>query len=154
MKLLRMIGLVSLLVGVAIARAAEPAAAPAQAPVPARAAAPPGLSASALRDRLAASDEVVVVDVRTAAEFAAGHVPGARNIPHDQVAARLPELAGARDKTVVLYCRSGRRSALAAQTMREAGFSRLLQLEGDYPGWEAGGHPVERAPPAPAALTN
>jgi hypothetical protein len=52
-----------------------------------------------------ADDELVILDARSPEEFAAGRVPEARNIPHDQVAARLTELAPLRDKTVGRYCR-------------------------------------------------
>jgi rhodanese-related sulfurtransferase len=92
---------------------------------------------------------VVVLDVRTAEEFAAGHVPGAVNLPHDQVESRLAELADAKDKEVVLYCRSGRRAQMAADVLAKAGFTRLSHLEGDYPGWSEAGLPVEAAAPSP-----
>jgi rhodanese-related sulfurtransferase len=88
--------------------------------------------------------DVVVLDVRTAAEFAAGHVPGARNVSHDELPARLGELAALRDKQVVLYCRSGRRTQIAEDTLRKAGFTKLLHLEGDWLAWEAEKRPVER----------
>jgi rhodanese-related sulfurtransferase len=88
--------------------------------------------------------DLVVLDVRTPAEFAAGHVPGARNVSHDQLPAKLAELAALKDKPVVLYCRSGRRTAIAGQTLRGAGFSQLLHLEGDWLAWEAEKRPVER----------
>ena len=121
--------------------------APAAEPVPLARIAPAELQARLDKDK-----ELVILDVRTPVEFAAGHVPGARNVPHDEVAARLPELAALRDQPVVLYCRSGRRSGLAAEQLRAAGFTRLLQLEGDYPGWDAQGRPVEREPErAPAS---
>ncbi len=100
----------------------------------------------ALLARLAAQDaELVVLDVRTGAEFAEGHVPGARNISHEEVGARLSELAGARDKDLVIYCHSGRRTGIAIETLRQAGFTRLLHLDGDFRGWTAAGRPVERA---------
>jgi phage shock protein E len=86
---------------------------------------------------------VVVLDVRTATEFAAGHVPGARNVSHDELPARLDELAALRDTPVVLYCRSGRRSQLAEDVLRKAGFTKLLHLEGDWLAWEAAKRPVE-----------
>jgi len=95
-----------------------------------------------------------VLDVRTPAEFAAGHVPGARNLSHEQLAGRLDELAPLRDKQVVLYCRSGRRTLLAEDTLRKAGFTKLLHLEGDYLAWEAEHRPIETAPAAPAAPPN
>ncbi|MEX1994146.1 MAG: rhodanese-like domain-containing protein [Steroidobacteraceae bacterium] len=92
----------------------------------------------ALVKRLAWGDQaLVVLDVRTAAEFAEGHVPGARNIPHTELAARIAELEGDRARDIVVYCRSGNRSAQALGTLRAAGFKRLFHLKGDYPGWSA-----------------
>ena len=97
-----------------------------------------------LLQRLEKKDaDLVVLDVRTPAEFAAGHVPGARNVPHDQIAAKLAELSPLKDKEVVLYCRSGRRTAIAAQALSGAGFSKLRHLEGDWLAWEAEKKPVE-----------
>ena len=88
--------------------------------------------------------DLVVLDVRTPAEFAAGHVPGARNVSHDLLSSRLAELAPLRDKQVVLYCRSGRRTLLAADVLHAAGFTHLAHLEGDYLAWEAEHRPIER----------
>lgn len=78
---------------------------------------------------------VKVVDVRTPAEFAAGHVPGASNIPHDQIANRHAEL-GPPSTPVLLYCRTGRRTAIAAQALRERGFSTIYDLQ-SYERWTA-----------------
>jgi phage shock protein E len=115
-------------------RAAEPA--------PANAAL---ISQAELQARLDKKDpDVVVLDVRTPEEFAAGHVPGARNVSHDQLAAKLPELGELKDKQVVLYCRSGRRTLLAQEILRKAGFTNLRHLEGDYLAWEAAQRPIER----------
>lgn len=94
---------------------------------------------------------LLVLDVRSAEEFAAGHVPGARNIAHDALGERLGELADQREREIVVYCRSGRRSQLALQTLREAGFTRLLHLDGDFLAWQAAGRPVEKAAVTPAA---
>jgi phage shock protein E len=103
------------------------------------------ISQAELQARLDKKDpDVVVLDVRTPEEFAAGHVPGARNISHDQLAARLPELGELKDKQVVLYCRSGRRTLLAQEILRKAGFTNLRHLEGDYLAWEAAQRPIER----------
>ena len=103
------------------------------------------VSQADLLARLGRKDpDLVVLDVRTPAEFAAGHVPGARNISHDLLASRLAELAPLRDKQVVLYCRSGRRTLLAADVLHAAGFTRLAHLEGDYLAWEAEHRPIER----------
>jgi phage shock protein E len=83
-----------------------------------------------------------VLDVRTPEEYAAGHVPGAVNVPHDQLASRLAEVP--KDKDVVVYCRTGRRSALAADVLAANGYKRVSQLEGDMQAWVARGRTVEK----------
>jgi rhodanese-related sulfurtransferase len=106
----------------------------------------PRISQADLLARLDKKDAgVVVLDVRTAAEFAAGHVPGARNVSHDELAGRLDELTALRDKDVVLYCRSGRRTALAEDVLRKAGFTRLLHLDGDFLAWQSENRPIEKS---------
>ena len=83
-----------------------------------------------------------VLDVRTPAEYAEGHVPGAVNVPHDQLASRLAEVP--KDKDVVLYCRTGRRAALAADVLASHGYTRLSHLEGDMQAWVEKGRPVQK----------
>ena len=71
-------------------------------------------------------------------------MPGARNVSHDLLSSKVAELGDLRDKQVVLYCRSGRRTLLAEETLRQAGFTKLLHLQGDYLAWEAEHRPVEK----------
>lgn len=80
-----------------------------------------------------------VLDVRTESEFAAGHVPGAKLIPHGQLAGRLAELDASRP--VVVYCRSGRRADIAEGMLREHGYE-VTQLEGSWLAWDQAGLPV------------
>jgi len=91
-----------------------------------------------------------VLDVRTAEEFVAGHVPGAINIPYDQVASRLAEVP--RDRDVVLYCRSGRRVQMAAEVLAGSGYTRLEHLQGDMPTWLSQGRPVVKPRDVPACM--
>lgn len=91
-----------------------------------------------------------VLDVRTAEEYVAGHVPGAVNIPHDQLASRLAEVP--RDRDVVLYCRSGRRVQMAAEVLAGSGYARLEHLQGDMPAWAGQGRPVEKPRDAAACV--
>jgi rhodanese-related sulfurtransferase len=99
-----------------------------------------------LIDRVARGDDLLILDVRTVEEFTEGRVPGAVNIPHTELSARLDEIAAAGDVEIVLYCRSGRRAEIAAGTLREAGYERLLHLDGDMQGWELRQLPVVRDP--------
>ena len=97
---------------------------------------PSVIEPQALAERVASSDpQLLVLDVRSAAEFAEGHIPGAVNIPHDVIGGRVAELGPAGERDIVVYCRSGRRSALAIETLKTAGFSRLFHLDGDYLRW-------------------
>lgn len=84
---------------------------------------------------------VFVLDVRTPKEFAEGHVPGAVNIPYDQVASHLGGIP--KDDEIVLYCHSGRRAGLAAEVLAANGYSKLAHLEGDMAGWQKAGRPVD-----------
>lgn len=105
------------------------------------------IAPEALAGRLAWGDRsLVVLDVRTPEEYAEGHVAGARNIPHTEIAARLAELEDARGNDIVVYCRSGRRSEAALETLRAAGFKRLFHLEGDWQRWSAEERPSVRSP--------
>jgi phage shock protein E len=69
----------------------------------------------------------VLVDVRTPQEFASGHIDGAVNIPVTDLAVRQAEL-GDKDQAIVVYCRSGARSASAKRTLEASGFTHVLDL--------------------------
>jgi phage shock protein E len=110
------------------------------------AAEPAMIAPDQLVERMEKKDtNLVLLDVRTPDEFAAGHIPGAVNIPHDQLPNRLAELAGAKNKEVVVYCRSGRRSAIAQETLTKEGFKSVKHLEGDMLKWEADKRPTAAA---------
>lgn len=108
-------------------------------------AAPTDISRDDLKARQAKGVPTVLVDVRTPAEFAEGHIAGAVNIPLDQLEARLPEVQALQGRgEIVLYCRSGRRSAQAAGVLEARGLTGLLHLDGDIQGWQAAGEPLAR----------
>jgi rhodanese-related sulfurtransferase len=96
---------------------------------------------AALLQALAGEEDVLVLDVRTEAEYQGGHVPGAVNIPHDQLASRIEEVRGVEADRIVVYCESGRRAAMAQETLRTAGVANIQHLEGDMPGWRDGNLP-------------
>jgi len=74
--------------------------------------------------------EAYWIDVRSQNEYAAGHVEGAINIPHTEIAARIAEVSEDKDKQLYLYCRSGRRSGLATDTLQQMGYSNAINLGG------------------------
>ena len=122
-----------------IATAGEPAA---TAPASAAAAVAPMSQEALLEHQSRHPDHLFVLDVRTPQEYAEGHVPGAVNVPYDQLASRLAEVP--KDKDVVLYCKSGRRAGIAAETLTANGYTRLSHLEGDMPAWIEKGRPVAK----------
>jgi phage shock protein E len=75
-------------------------------------------------------ENVLFIDVRTRAEYDAGHVKGARHIAHTEMARRFTELERHRDQRILLYCRSGRRSGIATRVLREQGFDRAENAGG------------------------
>ncbi len=72
-----------------------------------------------------ASAGTIVIDVRTPAEYAESHLEGALNIPYDEIGSRIASTAR-RDDEVIVYCRSGRRSHEAGQTLIRMGYRRGL----------------------------
>lgn len=101
------------------------------------------ISGPDLLARLGGAGAPVVLDVRTPGEYREGHVPGAINIPYDELPARLPELEPDEMRDVVVYCRSGRRARIAADGLMEAGFD-VLHLTGDMNAWSADGLPISK----------
>ncbi len=84
---------------------------------------------------LESDERPVVLDVRSPEEYAEGHVPGAVNVPYDQISARLDSLDAYRDRGFVVYCRTGRRAGIAETVLIEAGFERVWDLEGHMVAW-------------------
>lgn len=112
--------------------------------VPAGCSAGPESQPAAELDTVVSSqEEPLYVDVRTPEEFAAGHVVGAINIPHDQMPGRWPEVAAVGDRPVVVYCRTGRRSGLALDVLRRNGFTAAVN-GGGLEDMAAQGLPISR----------
>jgi len=104
------------------------------------------VTAEVLLARMAAGESLLVLDVRSADEYAAGHVPGAINVPHGELTPAHDAVRAWKERPVVVYCRSGRRSAIAIEALEKGGFSRVQHLEGDMLGWEAQQRELVRLP--------
>lgn len=97
--------------------------------------------------------DVVVLDIRRAAERETGRVPGALHIPLGYLGERLDEPPP--ERTVVVHCESGGRSAIAAGVLRGHGVDRVVDFLGGIRAWREAGHRVESGPdrtPAPEAV--
>jgi rhodanese-related sulfurtransferase len=95
-------------------------------------------TAASLRGR----EDVVMLDVRTPEEYAEGHIPGVVLIPLAELPNRLAEVP--KDKTLVVTCRSGNRSAQAAQLLRQQGYGDVHNMLGGIGAWQEAGYPVEK----------
>ncbi len=98
-----------------------------------------------LKRRLDGGEGVTVIDVRGPDEFTGsfGHIAAARNIPIAELNSRLAELAGFERAPLVLVCRTDKRSATAARTLRAAGFTHVIVLRRGMEQWNDAGLPVE-----------
>jgi len=100
------------------------------------------LSPAEFNSRIHATTQVQLMDVRTPEEFAEGYIKGAVNIDFngenfaEQIQSQTKSMA------VYVYCRSGRRSAAAAEQMGEMGFTQVFDLDGGILGWKEKGMPI------------
>jgi sulfur-carrier protein adenylyltransferase/sulfurtransferase len=93
---------------------------------------------------------MVLIDVRESEEWDAGHIPGAKHVPRGYLESRIEGAVADRDQRVVLYCASGQRSALAANTLREQlGYENVASMNGGITLWKDRGYEVE----VPKSLT-
>lgn len=72
----------------------------------------------------------VWIDVRSVEEYGAGHIPGHPNIPHEDIAARIGEVTTDKNAPIRLYCRSGRRSGLAEESLKQLGYTNVSNAGG------------------------
>ncbi len=85
-------------------------------------------------EAMARSGQALIVDVREGSEYRSGHIPRSKHISLTQLVHRLREVP--RDKTVVVVCRSGNRSAKAADLLSEAGYRNVYNMSGGMQSWK------------------
>lgn len=104
---------------------------------------PVSVSASQFQE-LSKKDDVILVDVRTPEEFTSGHIEGAVNLNFNEkntFEASLGKLD--KNKTYLVYCRSGNRSGQAVALMQTKGFTSLTNLSGGIQSWQSAGFPLQ-----------
>jgi len=89
-------------------------------------------------------EDAVVVDLRPAADFAKGHILGARSIPLADLEKRAAELDKYRAKPVIVHCGDGNRAGGGVALLRRNGFANVVNLAGGYAAWQQAGLPVEK----------
>lgn len=101
------------------------------------------ISAPALSSLLSEGEAPLILDVRSEREYESGHVPGAVNIPYQELPARLSELPASEDQEVVVYCEVGGRAEIAQSTLKDAGYTRVRMLDGHMRHWRTSDYPQE-----------
>jgi rhodanese-related sulfurtransferase len=100
----------------------------------------PHISAQELAGYLAAEKEFVLLDIRTEAEYEAGHIRGALWLPRGKLEYEIQDVAKNPDARIVLYCRTGGRSALATLTLLGMGYTDVADLDGGFEEWVTQGN--------------
>lgn len=93
------------------------------------------INAEKAKEMMESMEEFVILDARSEAEFAEGHIPGAIVIPHDEISEKAEEEILDKDIPIFVYCRSGRRSKIAAKELLDLGYSEIYEFGGinDWP---------------------
>jgi rhodanese-related sulfurtransferase len=102
------------------------------------------ISVKELAEQIQLERAPLIVDVRSEKEYAEAHIPGAVNIPYDQLGDRLSEIDAAKTDEIVVHCLSGYRAEIAEKLLSEAGYSNVRDLDGHMNAWQSGGYPIER----------
>jgi len=93
------------------------------------------ISQDELSRAISGGKKILLLDVRTPEEFQSSHIPGALNVPHTEAGNWLRNQDPSRDQEVVVYCETGRRSAIVQQMLVSAGFTSVRHLDGDMKAW-------------------
>lgn len=94
--------------------------------------------------RLALGDDFLLIDVRETSEWEQGHLPGARHLSKGVIERDIEEAVPDLDAEIVLYCGGGYRSALAADNLRQMGYTNVRSMDGGYRGWTDAGYELAR----------
>lgn len=86
--------------------------------------------------------KTLVLDVRSAEEFATGHLPSAKNIPLKELESRIKEIEKSKANVVITVCASGVRSSSAVSILNKAGFEKAFSLDGGVAAWQSQGLPT------------
>ena len=93
------------------------------------------ITAEEAKEIMDTEDGYIILDVRTQEEYDEGHIPGAILIPYTEIEARAEEILTDKNRQILVYCRSGRRSKIAAETLVELGYTNIREFGGiiDWP---------------------
>jgi molybdopterin/thiamine biosynthesis adenylyltransferase/rhodanese-related sulfurtransferase len=101
------------------------------------------IDAGTARELHESDDAPLFVDVREHVEWDEGHIPGAVHVPRGHLESRIESVVSDRDRSIVLYCAGGSRSAFAAKALEELGYGQVVSLAGGYTDWKRNGFPTQ-----------
>jgi rhodanese-related sulfurtransferase len=101
------------------------------------------ITPQAAYEKLQKDENPLLIDVRTPQEYNEGHIEGSLLIPLDTLEANLPKLANSKDRPLIIYCRSGARSAIASRLLADQGF-KPLNVSGGINEWSAAKLPLAK----------
>lgn len=102
------------------------------------------VSVEETKERAAADDAPVLVDIRERDEYEQGFIPAAHWIPRGFLELKIEDLVPERDREIILYCAGGTRSALAARALEELGYDNVASMAGGFRGWKNAGYAFDR----------
>ena len=93
------------------------------------------ITAEEAKEIMDSEEGYIILDVRTQEEYDQGHIPGAVVISHEEIAEKAEEVLTDKDQLLLVYCRSGRRSKIAAEALVELGYTNIKEFGGiiDWP---------------------
>ena len=93
------------------------------------------ITAGEAKEIMDSEEGYIILDVRTQEEYDQGHIPGAIVIPQDKIAEKAEQVLTDKNQLILVYCRSGRRSKLAAEALIELGYTNIKEFGGiiDWP---------------------
>jgi len=93
------------------------------------------ITAEEAKEIMDSEEGYIILDVRTQKEYDQGHIPGATQISHEEIAEKAEKMLTDKDQLILVYCRSGRRSKIAAEAMVELGYTNIKEFGGisDWP---------------------
>ena len=93
------------------------------------------ITAEKAKEIMDSEEGYIILDVRTQEEYDEGHIPGATQISHEEIAEKAEDVLTDKDQLILVYCRSGRRSKIAAEALVELGYTNIKEFGGiiDWP---------------------
>ena len=102
------------------------------------------VSTAAVQAKIDAGEPIYVLDVREPAEFTAGHLPSAKNVPIRELVKRAAELPADKSTPIVVYCKSGHRGAFGTEALGLMGYKNVKNMAAAFGAWEKEGKPVSK----------